>query len=212
MFCSFINSPKTHRYFNIPKQKRRAAKKRSNVTAPIKKPSPLFLLPCEIRNQIWSLVVDTDRPVIVRKRQDPAESTEPPATCSKKHCNRKFEQFIPVPRISVAFTCRQIRLEVTDTYYFKSVFVIESTLDQEQSPRMFLDGIGPDKAVRITLLLLKGLLSSSPADLALFPNLKEVCIEDGNWSWVWEPSDTSSSKLTIFPNFRSLHSMPQNTC
>lgn len=94
------------------------------VFLPLQKPFPLLKLPPELRNYIWEYVVVKDRPIVLWRPHQRARVPESRLRSGNlvKHHQADDERRRQSTRLAVAFTCRQIYLEVTPIYYGKNTY------------------------------------------------------------------------------------------
>lgn len=91
---------------------------------PLQKPFPLLELPPELRNYIWEYVVVKDRAIVLWRPHQRARVPESRLRSGNfmKHHQEDDERRRQSTRLAVAFTCRQIYLEVTPIYYGKNTY------------------------------------------------------------------------------------------
>lgn len=152
-------------------------KKKKNAVIAVKEPFPLLQLPPEIRNSIWYLIVVMDQPIMIRKRHNLAESTRPSLNRSGKRRKLDLDQQYAASKLSVAFTCRLVYLEVTPIYYSKNTFELELSKHTPASVGNFLADLGPEKARSIQSIYFKYSWPHLIQILPKFPNLRRISVD-----------------------------------
>ena len=118
---------------------------------PVHKPFPILELPPEIRKYIWRCAIVIDRDVMFRncmtyhKSEDGLRYGKPAKICPNDSDPRQTSL------LAVAFTCRQIYLEVTPIYYGENTFCWDSDYMHVKwrEFKKFADAIGPTNASSI---------------------------------------------------------------
>jgi len=121
------------------------------------RPFPVLSLPSEIRIQIWTYVVVSNKVIKVRNH-DRAEKTLQP---SRLRSGKELEghRVDDLRRVSSQFalasTCRQLYLEVAPIYYSKNNF----RLERSGSFKDFAAAIGPQNSQRILSIYITFLIN-----------------------------------------------------
>ena len=116
---------------------------------PLQKPFPLLQLPPEIRNYIWEYVAIKDRAILLYEPNQRGRVPESRLRSGNliKHHQEDDERRWPSTQLAVAFTCRQLYLEVTPIYYGKNTFrlpeIFELLGGGSQVVKEFKNAIGP---------------------------------------------------------------------
>lgn len=137
------------------------------------KPFPLLKLPSEIRNHIWRYVVVKTGKVYVRKQVQDGHLRSPQSITTKP-VNQGTDWQRQKSRPAVAFTCRQIYLEVTPIYYSANIFWNYGDWDDHRKFVNFTAAIGPDNASMITELNLYEFGTPVNQYLTMLPGLKRL--------------------------------------
>ena len=101
--------------------------------------TPLFSLPDELRARIWELVVVSDKPIKVQRRNGRGLAT------FLKTEGREDRQLFS-SNLNIAFVCRRLWQEITPLYYSHNKF----NLDPPKTIPDFIKAIGPSNARAIT--------------------------------------------------------------
>ncbi|KAL9072880.1 MAG: hypothetical protein Q9161_003251 [Pseudevernia consocians] len=152
----------------------------------VQKPSPLLKFSSEIRNRIWEYVVAKDGEVILRNHKrrvrllERRQSGGPTETYQEDDDQRRSSQ------LALAFTCRQLYLEVTPIYYGQNTFRPGNHWFGGGFPifEKFADAVGPIQTSAITRLCLYGSLFCIDEYLSRLPGLKRLYLmkpEYGEW-------------------------------
>lgn len=159
-----------------------------NDSLRVQKPFPVLKLPAEIRNHIWRYIVVKDGEVVYRNHMRHLQS---PASRLRSGNLMKSHQEDDERRLSsqlaVAFTCRQLYLEVTPIYYGENVFhpgKLGCITKYCQAIEGFAEAIGPENASTITEVCLYESWFLVGKYLSLLPGLK--CLhfkKSGNVEW-----------------------------
>lgn len=88
----------------------------------VQKPFPLLRLPAEIRIHIWRYVVVDDVMILVRNYARKGRLQDWFATDQAVEVQREIDEQRRNSWLAVAFTCRQLYLEVTPVYYGENIF------------------------------------------------------------------------------------------
>ncbi|MCJ1454034.1 hypothetical protein MMC28_004384 [Mycoblastus sanguinarius] len=149
-------------------------KKMSNAP----KSFPVLKLPAELRIRIWTLTVVSDKPIIVKEHH---RGFIPPSLLrSGTQLHLQDDQRRMFSRLAVAFTCRQIYLEVAPIYYSMNIFSIITSNARILNSfvlQNFRRAIGPRNTEAITALRLNLEHCPPSAYLGGFPGLKTVHME-----------------------------------
>ena len=150
------------------------------TSLPVQKPSSILELPSEIRRCIWTYVVVKDGHLIFRDYTEMLlEHVN--ATISKlgEFTEPRLKDAEPRSLLAVAFTCRQIYLEVAPIYYGQNNFCLSYYYDFVSSCyepcQRFTEAIGPENANTITDLSFRHPPSPCVDQcLMLLPNVKRL--------------------------------------
>lgn len=123
----------------------------------------LLMLPPELRNCIYELVVTRDTPISMRPN---ARST-----------NGKSKIYLQQP--ALAATCRQIQKEVLEIYYsrniFEQIFDIGGWLNDGKSFAAYLDTMGPALCKCLTKVRMLFVFREHPNPGSILPWLRVFC-------------------------------------
>ena len=138
------------------------------------KPFPLLKLPPEIRDHIWRHVVVKNENVLIRKHVRGVSLRNPcfPITKPEDHTDWRWRS----SWLAVAFTCRQMYLEVTPIYYSANVFCpygVWAVGDYRKFVN-FTASIGPDNASIISGLSLFEFSVPVEEYMSRLPGLKRL--------------------------------------
>ncbi|CAF9921955.1 hypothetical protein IMSHALPRED_005296 [Imshaugia aleurites] len=152
--------------------------KKSATVQEVQEPFPVLRLPPEIRNSIWRYAVVKEGDVIVEKHRCRSLGLRIPASRLRSGCelrlHREDDQRRLASTLAVAFTCRQVYLEVTLIYYCENTFYLP---DRHETTTEFVRAIGSEKAASILSIRLG---NTNPdcyhldKKLAYFPCLKRL--------------------------------------
>lgn len=151
----------------------------------VQEPFPVLRFPPEIRNHIWRYAIVKEGVVVVQQHSGQRLLSNLPASSLRSgyelRSHREDDQRRVASKLAVAFTCRQIYLEVTPIYYSENTFSLPHwwRCFESDPPKVqrFAEAIGSEKAASIlsihldnyyfTPLLVDGFLS-------YFPSLKRL--------------------------------------
>lgn len=131
----------------------------------IKRPSsffPIFNLPPESRNLIWGYTVIAAEAIQLDQHgsQHTRGQLAPSLLRSGKQIHAEDDKRLVSSRLTVAFTCRQLYLEVTPIYYSFNWFAMSLTsmVTAPGQVQAFVRAIGPENArcIRNFCLVLQG--------------------------------------------------------
>ena len=142
------------------------------------KPFPLLELPAEIRNHIWRYIVIKDDHVTFQEFMVYPKSPETGLRVGNP-VKRRLNDDEPrqTSMLAIAFTCRQLYLEVTPIYYGENVFrpsYSDYLLAKRWLFQSFAAAIGPTNANTITQLHLYDLFWFDDEYLDELPELKRL--------------------------------------
>ncbi|CAD6576547.1 MAG: hypothetical protein ASARMPREDX12_005274 [Alectoria sarmentosa] len=154
----------------------------------ISTPFPVLRLPPEIRNHIWRYVVVKDREVTFRRRiRQPLLLEKWLRSGKPRRSQQKLQQEVEErwlsSQLAVAFTCRQLYLEVAPIYYGENTFQPHpgdewDILKYRRIIEHFTDAIGSRNASTIPELHLShGWDLVHIHNLSLLPGLKRLYLE-----------------------------------
>lgn len=145
----------------------------------VQKPFPLLEFPPEIRDRIWEYVVVKDGEVILRnhKRGERLLGRRRSGEPTEFHQEDDDQQLSS--RLALAFTCRQLYLEVTPIYYGQNTFRPGNPWFGGAFPifEKFADAVGPINTSAITRLCIYGSLFSIDEYLSKLPGLKRLYLK-----------------------------------
>ncbi|KAF6221495.1 hypothetical protein HO133_002351 [Letharia lupina] len=156
--------------------------KKSVVTA--QKPFPILSLPPEIRNHIWRYAVVKDENVTVRPhgRQESIQGLVPSCLRSGRELQRHREddeRRTNSTPLALAFTSRQLYLEVTPIYYSENSFYFPNSwycISAESTLENFTAAIGPQNASNITVAYFDTLACPLNQYLSVLTGLKQLTV------------------------------------
>lgn len=148
---------------------------------------PVLCLPPEIRNHIWRYAVVKEGGVVVRQHSGQSVLSNLPASSLRSgyelRSHREDDQRRVASKLAVAFTCRQIYLEVTPIYYGENTFSLPHWWrcfeSGPQKVQGFAEAIGSEKAASILSIRLDNYyFHSLDGFLSYFPSLKRLGFSD----------------------------------
>ena len=124
-----------------------------DIMTRIKKPSsyfPILKFPPEIRNLIWRYTVVAAEVICLERygSQHTRGQLAPSLLRSGKQIHAEDDKRLVLSRLAVAFTCRQLYLEVTPIYYSDNWFAVPliSMVTAQGEAQDFVTAIGPENA------------------------------------------------------------------
>lgn len=153
--------------------------KKSASTA--QKPFPVLSLPLEIRNHIWRYAVVKDENVTVwpHGRQEFIQGLVPSCLRSGRELQRHRERRTNSTPLALAFTSRQLYLEVTPIYYSENSFYFPNLwycTSAESALENFTAAIGPQNASNITAVYFDTLFCPLNQYLTVLTGLKQLTV------------------------------------
>lgn len=125
----------------------------------VTKTFPVLRLPPEIRNRIWRFAVVKEEEVIIYHHGRQSLASNLPESRLRSRCPLQLHQQDDERRLSsqlaVAFTSRQLYLEVTPIYYGLNTFSL-SNYRRRKDYQQFAADIGPDNVNTITTISAHG--------------------------------------------------------
>lgn len=145
----------------------------------VQEPFPVLRLPPEVRNCIWRYAVVKEGDVIIQNHGRQRLASDLPASRLRSGCelhlHREDDQRKVASKLAVAFTCRQMYLEVTPIYYQENTFYFKTLLEfYLQKVRGFAEAIGSEKAASILSVCLTAGPGPQIKYLSCFPGLKRL--------------------------------------
>lgn len=134
---------------------------------------PVLKLPSEIRNLIWRCTVVAAEAIQLEQHgsQHTRGRLAPSLLRSGKQIHAEDDRRLVPSRLAIAFTCRQLYLEVTPIYYSHNWFAMPfiSVENAQGKTQDFVTAVGPDNArcLRNFCLVLPGIMSFLHLRLAL---------------------------------------------
>lgn len=196
---SFIHQ--SYNFFNscnIVWQNTRPAMPRIKKSAVITQdPFPVLLLPPELRNHIWRYTVVKEGHVTVQRHFRQELASNLPASRLRSGCELRLhgedDQRRVASKLAVAFTCRQLYLEVTPIYYRENNFhlpwrafahfrVIRNDIKE------FAEAIGSEHAASILSVHLRLACFPQHEYLLYFPGLMRLDLTKDQMNEFYRPS------------------------
>lgn len=139
-------------------------------------------LPPEVRNRIWEFAVVCDKPILVLNHESDrlAKDKPPKKLRSGKQIESPKQDHLATATslLAIAFTCRQLYLEVTPLYYSKNTFNFKrpdchARCRCHERLADFTRAIGKEKAGSITSVIVTP-NQQQARDLSFLPGLRRL--------------------------------------